>query len=305
MSSDTESNDTILVLAITGQEWMARSLESVLGPQGFRFVIGHTGEGGIQLAEQMDPDLLLVDFRLPDMDGVEVARRVSRSADDDGSLPLVMVSPAELSRERRLEALEAGAWEVHVLPIDMRELSAKIRTFSRARSQVNFERRLQHEDPRTGLYNVKGLMKRLSEMVADARRNNRPIGCVMLGPERPAEADRDRMQEVVESLVPATRIADPVGWTSELDFAILAPGTDERGSRTLAHRILQVLEDEMLGADEGGRPAVRLKAGVTAGSGNGAPTVPEDLLSRASAALRQAQTGGNGTAVRSYEAGEA
>src|SRR5215218_1743776 len=61
-----------LVLVANDQEWSARSLESILGPNGYAVLRAYTGRQALELARSAQPDVVIVDVRMPDIDGLDV-----------------------------------------------------------------------------------------------------------------------------------------------------------------------------------------------------------------------------------------
>src|SRR5437660_630121 len=99
--------------------------------QGMVECLGHTSElarDGQEALARLSPaiDLVLLDVMMPDMDGLEVARRI-RADPDCGDLPIVMVT-ALSDKADRLRAVEAGANDFITKPVDRTEL--RLRTTS-------------------------------------------------------------------------------------------------------------------------------------------------------------------------------
>src|SRR5579864_9776616 len=69
MSENEKPSRPPLVLLANDQEWSARSLESILGPNGYAVLRAYTGKQVLDLARSAQPDLVIMDIRLPDMDG--------------------------------------------------------------------------------------------------------------------------------------------------------------------------------------------------------------------------------------------
>ncbi|MEZ5779272.1 MAG: diguanylate cyclase [Paracoccaceae bacterium] len=90
-----------------------------------------SGTDAITLARQERPDLVLLDVELPDMDGIEVCRRLKTDA-ATRDIPVVMIT-AFHDIPRKMAALEAGAEEVFWKPIDELVLLARLRSLLRAR----------------------------------------------------------------------------------------------------------------------------------------------------------------------------
>ncbi len=105
-----------------------RLLEAVLGGEGYEVVPASSGEDALRQIGERLPDLILLDIRMPGIDGYEVCRRV-RSDEATAFVPIVMVTSAE--GEERRAALEAGADDFVVKPFDNAELLARVRSLIR------------------------------------------------------------------------------------------------------------------------------------------------------------------------------
>ena len=100
-----------LVLIANDQEWSARSLESILGPQGYAVVRAHTGRQAIDLAWRTHPDAIVIDSGMPDIGGVEVCRLLRQDSRFSVSTPMIVTTFGPTVPAERVEAYRAGAWE--------------------------------------------------------------------------------------------------------------------------------------------------------------------------------------------------
>lgn len=290
MAPDTTEH-TPLVLVIKDQEWTARSLESILGPHGYAVVKAYTGRQGLSIAQRTIPDLVLVDLRLPDIEGLDLLRRLEHVPTIYPSTPRVLISTGPVSRAEKVEALEAGAWSIIGPPFDSNELILQFRSWIRAKRDADRARERGLVDPLTGLYNFNGLVKRIEELGADAMRSERAIALVMVGPatrsgddETPSVSD-DVTRTLAQFLTQSARLSDSIARVGESEFVVVAPGTDSEGATTLAERLLEAT----------GGVETDLRAGVySVQQPKGEPVPSLDLLSRVTEALRRAQ-GDNGT----------
>jgi two-component system cell cycle response regulator DivK len=103
----------------------------VLEAAGLRTVEAATAADGIALATEHEPDVILLDLRLPDMPGVEVARRLKG---DDGSSRIPIVAMSASSLEEHGEWLEAAGFAGYLdKPIHVGTFPERVRSFCRER----------------------------------------------------------------------------------------------------------------------------------------------------------------------------
>ena len=105
-----------------------RLLGAVLTAAGYEVVSAGSGAEAIEAVARDRPDLVLLDIRMPDIDGYEVCRRL-RGDPAAEFLPIVMVTSAE--GEERVAALEAGADDFVAKPFNQEELLARVRSLIR------------------------------------------------------------------------------------------------------------------------------------------------------------------------------
>ena len=97
-----------------------------LEAEGYAVVQATTGDAALDLAQEDEPDLILLDWMLPEVSGIEVCRRLkARSATRD--IPIIMIS-ARSEEVDRVRGLETGADDYVVKPYSVVELMARIRT---------------------------------------------------------------------------------------------------------------------------------------------------------------------------------
>lgn len=114
------------LLLVEDNEMNRDMLSLRLRAYGFDVILAENGRIGLELAQQMLPDLILMDLNLPEVDGWEATRRL-KSAPDTHDIPLIALS-AHLMAEERDRAMRAGANDYDTKPVDMPRLLAKIRT---------------------------------------------------------------------------------------------------------------------------------------------------------------------------------
>jgi len=95
-----------------------------LGRLGFTILVATDGEQGVTMAASEKPDLILMDLRLPVLDGWEATRRLKAAAETK-DIPVIALSAHAMSGDRE-KALEAGCEDYETKPIEFNRLRAKI-----------------------------------------------------------------------------------------------------------------------------------------------------------------------------------
>jgi len=111
-----------VVLLVEDEPQMRRFLRAALGSHGYRLVEAASGGEGIALATSHNPEVVVLDLGLPDMDGLEVTRRLR----DFAKVPIIVLS-ARGREEDKVAALDAGADDYVTKPFGMAELLARVR----------------------------------------------------------------------------------------------------------------------------------------------------------------------------------
>lgn len=97
----------------------------LLEEAGYEVLEAATGEEGLRLTFEEQPDLVLLDVVLPGMDGLDVCRRIKADASQPVTL-VALLSNFQISSENQATGLEAGADEYIVRPVDNREFLARV-----------------------------------------------------------------------------------------------------------------------------------------------------------------------------------
>lgn len=122
------------------REVIAYNLEA----EGFDVSRAETGDEALLLIEEDAPDLLLLDWMLPGVSGIEICRRIKMRA-DMRELPIIMLS-ARSEEVDRVRGLETGADDYVVKPYSIVELMARVRSQLRRTRPASVGQRLQFED---------------------------------------------------------------------------------------------------------------------------------------------------------------
>jgi len=153
----TETRGTILV--VEDEPEIRRFLRTSLATEGYRVVEAGTGARGAIDAGSQKPDLAIVDLGLPDIDGVDVIRRIRAWS----PMPILVLS-ARAQERSKVEALDAGADDYVTKPFGADELMARLRAALRHRlAQQGAERTFASGDLNVDL--VRRLVRRGPEDV--------------------------------------------------------------------------------------------------------------------------------------------
>jgi two-component system response regulator MprA len=119
------------ILIIEDEERILQFLRRGLIYEGYEVDVTIEGKAGLRIARDRPPDLVILDWMLPGMDGLEVCRRL-RSA---GNVPIIMLT-AKDSVPDRVQGLDAGADDYLIKPFQFDELLARIRALLRRASSA-------------------------------------------------------------------------------------------------------------------------------------------------------------------------
>lgn len=136
--------DKPLVLLVEDEPAQREMLRYNLNVEGYEVVIAETGDEALLLAAEVHPDLVLLDWMLPGVSGIDVLKRL-KNRRQGVETPVIMVS-ARTDEMDRVRGLETGADDYMVKPYSVSELIARIRTQLRRTRPVSVGARLEFDD---------------------------------------------------------------------------------------------------------------------------------------------------------------
>lgn len=136
---------------------VADMLGSYFRVQGYDVSTVNWGEDGVKAAQTVLPNLIILDIRLPDIDGFEVARRL-RSTRKTQEIPIIFLTEKR-ERSDRLQGLELGADDYITKPFDVQELRLRVRNALKRASQDTLT------NPVTGLPDGTLVDEKLRELI--------------------------------------------------------------------------------------------------------------------------------------------
>ena len=304
------------ILIVDDHEDNIELLRARLEAWGYRTVCAMDGASALRAVYEAPPDLILLDVMMPEIDGIEVARRIKA----DASLPFIpiIMQTALDSIEHKVEGLDAGADDYITKPIHFSELQARVRSLLRIKALqekvANRERELSEMNDRlllisrtdglTGIANRRHIEERLHEMWEHASRLNEPLACVMCDIDKfksvndtyGHQAGDAVLRQFAEVLTHEAREIDRVGRYGGEEFIVLLPGTVLDAAVTFAERVRTAIEERTF-TFEGGSLRRTVSAGVAAWPH---PRVHshEELIKAADSALYVAKETGRNRVIR-------
>ena len=121
------------VLIVEDENQVARLIELELSYEGYQVDIAKNGKEALEKVEKFKPDLIILDWILPEMDGLEVTRRIR----SDGNDVPVIVLTAKDGLSEKVNSLDSGADDYITKPFATEELLARIRAVIRRRPQTS------------------------------------------------------------------------------------------------------------------------------------------------------------------------
>lgn len=135
---------TPTIVIAEDEDALATLLQYNLEKEGYRVVVAGDGEEALIVIDEAKPDLLLLDWMLPKVSGIEVCRRL-RQKTETRNLPILMLT-ARGEESDRIRGLDTGADDYVVKPFSMTELLARIRAVLRRIRPGLADDRLAHGD---------------------------------------------------------------------------------------------------------------------------------------------------------------
>ena len=134
---------TPLVLIVEDESILRESMGTYLEHHGYGTALAESGEEGLRLAEEVGPDVAVVDIRLPGIDGLEVLRRLRELS--PGTEVVIMTAHASVSSA--VEAIKRGAFDYLTKPLDLEELRVIV---DKATSHLQMRRELDYLRSKSG-----------------------------------------------------------------------------------------------------------------------------------------------------------
>jgi len=310
---------TIKVLIVDDDNKLRRLLSHLLASAGYQVIEASDGEAGLSMALQEAPQIVVTDWSMPGMSGLELCRTLRRM--ESGRHTFVLMLTAREEEERVLDAFNAGADDYVTKPFNPRILLARVQAGRRLielQQQVETDklerlkqvgdlglltrklRTAAQTDFLTELPNRRYAMSRLEQEWAAAKRLQRPLSVVLIDIDHFKRVNDDFghdvgdlvLKAVSDALRSRTRRGDVVCRLGGEEFLVINVNSDLAGAWQCAERLRTAVEQTEIRAGEfAGRITVSLGVAQRQRGMKG----PQSLLKAADAAVYEAKAAGRNT----------
>jgi diguanylate cyclase (GGDEF)-like protein len=309
------------ILVVDDDAATAELLRTWLRDHPYDVLEASNGEDGLRVVAAERPDLVLLDLRMPGVDGISVARHIK---DDPAtrSTPVILLTACR-DTETKIEAFAAGADDYVTKPFEFQEMVARIGSMLRRRdlllgleskvrdlSATNEQlEALLMIDEKTGLYNFREFRRRLREEWQRAQRYGTPLSLVFLDVDHFKRVNDSLghpagdhvLRELATLVAGGARANDVAARYGGEEFAVILPHTDGAMAERVAERIRTAVREFVFLEDQ--TPTrITVSAGVSTWSSTRAIESVDELIRAADRALYAAKDAGRDRVVCEAEA---
>lgn len=208
-----------------------------------------SGQEALAMCHQNQPDLVLLDVLMPDMDGLEVCRQL-KAESDTAAIPVIFVT-SQHSPEEESAALAAGAVDFISKPVNPAVVKARVKTHLTLKWQADTLRNLASMDGLTGVPNRRVLDDRLRAEWRSCLRNRKALSLLMIDVDQfksyndhYGHLQGDECLKAIAKTLSQNveRSRDVLARFGGEEFVCLLPETDHAGAMHMAERLRQAIE---------------------------------------------------------------
>jgi diguanylate cyclase (GGDEF)-like protein len=311
-----EGKDSFRILVVDDDILSLRALELLLANSTDTILCAENGDEALRIAIQYQPDLVITDWQMPGMNGIELCRTL-RKTEFAKHLYIIMLTANEKDDEL-IQAFDAGADDYVVKPFNPKVLKARIhggkrlveyqemmnrdqaiiRDYTHKLATINKKlHTMAMTDALTGLPNRRSAMERLQEMQSECKRFGSTLSCIMIDIDNfkkindtyGHESGDLVLKKISDLFIMKSRGYDIVSRIGGEEFLIVSNHNTLHEATVFAERLRKEVADQQI-AVRGQTLQITISLGVAAVS----PEMPEieSLLHLADKALYNAKRGG-------------
>ncbi len=293
-----------LILVVDDDPTNIMLLSHILTKSGYRVGQAASGPEGLAYVEDTVPDLIILDIRMPEMDGFETCRRLKQNP-DVADVPVMFLTAEGRSDENVEAGFGAGAIDYITKPFSRADVLARIQLVLKRRQAEQAYKAMATKDPLTSLDNRRSLQERLAEMLNEATRHDRPVSVVMI--------DLDKFKDVNDTyghdfgdqvligfaqlLRAQCRMEDMTCRFGGEEFVVAMPNTTLETAQATAERLRIAWEHTAFQVPSGRDISVTASFGVTRAEPGEGPADMDSVFKRADVALYAAKHQGRNRVV--------
>ena len=251
------------IMMVDDEPIMLEIIQVLLEDAGYRnFIAVERSSQSIEMIKKTNPDVLLLDLDMPEINGYEILSSV-RSSTDYQHLPVIILT-ASTEPEDKLKALELGATDFLSKPVDSSELVLRVRNTLYAKV---YQDQLANYDSLTGLPNLKLFIERLGWGIELSKRERVPLMVLEIGLDKFRQINEtlgmytgdEVLLTIAERLNTLIRSSDFIGHTGESvkagelarigghEFSIILSGANSiEAAYTVSKRILDAVRQPIV-----------------------------------------------------------
>ena len=272
---------------------------------GFGVTLAESGSEAWQILEQPNaPKLVLLDWVLPDLDGIELCQRIRQAGSSSPYIYIILLTSKE-GRQNMLQAMQAGADDYLVKPFDELELKARLlvgkRILDLQEELVSARESMRHaatHDSLTGLTNRGEILAMLERELERARRERKPVAVILCDVDHFKNVNDslghlfgdEALREIGRRLRAQLRVYDGVGRYGGEEFLMVLPSCDLANALLRANELREIIAKTPV-VCSGEERLITMSMGVAVSACEGKNEV-EMLLNQADAGLYKAKEKG-------------
>lgn len=269
---------------------------STIATIGYKIAIAQSGKDAIEFARKKQPDLIILDIMMADMDGFTVCRKLKEDI-ETVDIPVIFLT-AKNDNETIRKGFEIGAVDFITKPFNTHELLARVKVHAELQQHKKALKRLASIDELTGLDNRRVFFEKATNELLRVERYKRSLSVMLYDIDNFKRINDTYghpfgdvvLRHVAEITKQTFREVDMFGRIGGEEFAVMVPETNLEGAITAAERFRKAIEELEIKAENGDIVKLTISLGVSMYPSNGCDLLT--LIKAADIALYQAKHNG-------------